>query len=76
MPNMHARGVENIPEGAPGDIQVAVIEVADHGREDSNPQDDVARDAKYNEGKIGERLVDDDLHPMESEVSDPVEFLD
>jgi len=53
-----------------------VIEVSDDGGEDGDPEDDSAVDTEHDEREVGETFVDDDFHPVEAEISDPVKFLD
>jgi len=76
VPHVHPRRVEDVPQRPPGEVEVAVVEVADQRRDDGDRQDDVAPDAEGGQRQVGQPAVDDDLHPVEAEAADPVELLD
>ena len=76
MPDMQPWRIEYEPENSPIKVQVGMIEVANDGSEDGNPQDHLRIHAEYHEGKISQAVVDGNLHPVKSHVSDPIQLPD
>ena len=76
VPDMEAGRIENIAEGPVIQVEIGVVEVADQGGEDSHGQDDFAVDTQHEQREVGEAPVDHDLHDVEAEVPNPIQFLD
>src|SRR5687767_11134639 len=69
---MHARTVEDVPERTEANVEVRMVEVTPHGGHHGDREDSFRRRAEPGERQPLEALVDEDLHPVESPVADPV----
>ena len=61
---------------APGNSQIGMIQMADPCPGDGNPKNHAVINFQHDQWQIGQAFVEDDLHPVETHVPDPVQFLD